>query len=282
MKHINKYTAFLEKQILLFLLTIAFCVGYFNVMGQTIINLKYEEEKGGMPYSFVNISDSQYLHISYDEDMGARSSFRYEFNNNIPDGDYIVYVNKKLGAKGNYKNGKKEGEWHQYSENGHHNITTYKNGLEDGMSHWYLTNGEHQMTPYKNGKLSGRGEIIDSVGNVSKVVCWNNGNTIRTYFENNKITIRQYYITVNGVSQEMRREYYTADNNLKEVVDFAYTNGVGAEYAIPLKSLQLNGNEIYKFPYGTFHIKYKSNRIIEYSFYDADGKLLTKEGNQGL
>lgn len=74
----------------------------------------------------------------------------------IKDGDgyYITYHNNgQLQIKGEYKNGKKFGEWIWYYSNGKiHYISNYKDGLEDGIWKFYKEDGSLQYeTENKNG-----------------------------------------------------------------------------------------------------------------------------------
>ena len=70
----------------------------------------------------------------------------------------IVYHNNgNVALIGNYKNGKKEGEWKYYRENGKlEGIVNFKNGKQEGEWKWYHENGElKEIGNFKNGKPEG-------------------------------------------------------------------------------------------------------------------------------
>ena len=78
--------------------------------------------------------------------------------NGKEEGPWVRYhENGQLGDKGDYKNGKKEGPWVHYHENGQLGAKAdYKNGKKEGPWVYYHENGQlFNKGDYKNGKKEG-------------------------------------------------------------------------------------------------------------------------------
>jgi antitoxin component YwqK of YwqJK toxin-antitoxin module len=78
--------------------------------------------------------------------------------NGKKDGDWVSYHdNGQLDEKGNYKNGKKDGDWVSYFDNGQLAAKgNYKNGKADGYRVNYWANGNLLAKGvYKNGEMDG-------------------------------------------------------------------------------------------------------------------------------
>ena len=69
--------------------------------------------------------------------------------------DQLSLVESQLRFKGNYKNGKPDGLWEEYEENGQlWSKENYKNGIPDGP--WEIFNEEGKLTKtleWKDGEL---------------------------------------------------------------------------------------------------------------------------------
>lgn len=79
----------------------------------------------------------------------------------------IYFENGKLQAKGNYKNGKREGKWVCYKRNGKLEWRAdYKNGLENGLVECFNENGNWRKMNMLNGCEQGATTEynIDSTG----------------------------------------------------------------------------------------------------------------------
>ena len=79
-----------------------------------------------------------------------------KLKNGKREGLWVFYWdNGQLNSKGTYKNGKEEGPWVEYHENGQLNSkVTYKNGKEEGPWVWYNEDGtvnEEYTETYKDG-----------------------------------------------------------------------------------------------------------------------------------
>ena len=84
-------------------------------------------------------------------------------------------------VKGNYKDGKEEGIWEFYYDNGQiYSKTTYKNGRLNGDYEEYLSNGqlERKLT-YKNGKLDGVWLEYYENGKLNYKIIFKNGERIK-------------------------------------------------------------------------------------------------------
>ena len=87
----------------------------------------------------------------------------YQKFNSTPEQETLTpyiehYSNGNIWVKGQHNsNGKKEGVWELFFENGNiHWRTPYKNGKEDGIVERFFENGNIRMrTPYKNGEKDG-------------------------------------------------------------------------------------------------------------------------------
>ena len=77
---------------------------------------------------------------------------------------------RKLAIIDNYKNGKREGEWKFYHENGKLGIGNYKNGEQEGESKWYHENGKLDIIGNsKNGKQEGESKWYHENGKLKVI-----------------------------------------------------------------------------------------------------------------
>ncbi|MDG2313138.1 MAG: hypothetical protein P8M15_03800 [Alphaproteobacteria bacterium] len=84
-------------------------------------------------------------------------------------------------VKGNYKDGKEEGVWEFYYDNGQiYSKPTYKDGKLHGYYEEYLINGqlERKLT-YKNGKLDGVWEEYYENGKLNYKITFENGERVK-------------------------------------------------------------------------------------------------------
>ena len=97
-----------------------------------------------------------------------REVARLSDNHFIADGYYREYhPNGQLFVEGTYKNGRQEGEWTYWYDNGTKNrVVTYKNGYPDGAWEAYRADGTLQAKrEFKNGKREGEWAVFDDTGN---------------------------------------------------------------------------------------------------------------------
>ena len=94
------------------------------------------------------------------------------FKNGKGDGSWIRYHdNGQLDYKGDYKNGKSEGSWISYHDNGLlMSKGDYKNGNQEGSWVGYMDDGQLRYKgDFKNGKREGSWVIYEYDGSVDKV-----------------------------------------------------------------------------------------------------------------
>lgn len=118
----------------------------FPSWGETIDNLV---ERDGIHYK-------KFSDIPFTGKVSGKLSGSYK--NGKAEGEWIAYWdNGQLDAKGSFKNGKRVGEWIHYHENGQLWMkSSYKNGKEEGFWEVY----------YDNGHLESEGEFKKGEGGV--------------------------------------------------------------------------------------------------------------------
>jgi antitoxin component YwqK of YwqJK toxin-antitoxin module len=82
----------------------------------------------------------------------------------------LYYPNHQKYMEGEYKNGKREGVWKSWNENGNlWSEGTFKNGLDEGLRTIYHENGKKFIEGYyTNGKKTGIWKFYDENGNFVK------------------------------------------------------------------------------------------------------------------
>jgi antitoxin component YwqK of YwqJK toxin-antitoxin module len=172
---------------LCFLAQLGFC--------QTKIKLTSPQSKYDN-YHLENISDTIYIEITHQEDMGARYGQTYRLKSNVPDGKYEIYVDNNLELRALIKDHKKNGVWKTfYSDGKLQSIRKYKDGVCNGKI----------LNYHKNGKVSSRGKCIN--GKMK--------NMLTSYYESGKIQAKNYY--VNG--EHVKQEVYYENGKLKLTCD---------------------------------------------------------------
>ena len=104
--------------------------------------------------------------------------FNGSFKNGKKDGSWVEYSdNGQLASKGEYKNGKEEGSWVEYSDNGKlASKGELKNGKEEGSWVYYHENGKlFSKGEYKNGKEEGSWVEYHENGKLSSKCEYKNG-----------------------------------------------------------------------------------------------------------
>lgn len=169
-------------------------------VAQTKIYLKgpkYISEWGSFygDYQFVNVIDTAYLTIGHQEDMGAQYGHYYEFKNNVPDSEYLIFVDDTLRSRAFMKNFNKDSTWTNYYGNGKPaNISQYKTGKLNGEKNYYYETGIIRLKEkylndipigiityfYESGKIE-RKCYIDNGTKVKEEVFDENGKIIHVY-----------------------------------------------------------------------------------------------------
>lgn len=154
-----------------FLTTISVAQTKIYLKGPKYVN-EWETFHGD--YQFVNILDTSYLTVGHQEDMGAQYGHYYEFKNNVPDSEYLIFVDDTLRTRAFMKNFNKDSTWTNYYGNGKpSNISQYKIGKLNGKKIYYYETGLIRLKEkYVNDILVG---------------------TTTTFYESGKIESKIYY-----------------------------------------------------------------------------------------
>jgi len=148
------------KNILITFFTILFCLTSSVGWSETIDDLV---KRDGLYYK--KFSDVPFTGKITGKTTGS-------FKNGKLDGSWISYHdNGQLMSKGDYKNGKSEGSWISYHDNGLlMSKGDYKNGNQEGSWVGYMDDGQLRYKgDFKNGKREGSWVIYEYDGSVDKV-----------------------------------------------------------------------------------------------------------------
>ncbi len=102
--------------------------------------IKSENKNLEFDYDLVCAKDSVYIDFKYSGDFGITYYVSFRLKENIPDGEYRIYVDNKLAQKSYIKNGLKDSLWVEYQENGERRETPYHKGAIDGYIIEYYDN----------------------------------------------------------------------------------------------------------------------------------------------
>lgn len=137
-----------------------------------IINNKI---KSGYEYKLVDPKDSIYVTIKYSGDFGLVNSTYFVLKDNLPDGEYEIYVDDKLRKISFFKNGLKNNQWIDYLENNEKQITEYSNGKIKTVFKYF-----------PDGSLKSK-SCFNSKGIKMRTIYYNSGGIkMKEYFQENK------------------------------------------------------------------------------------------------
>lgn len=129
----------------------------------------------------------------------------------VKEGKSVSYhPNGKVGVEANYKNGKLDGDFKSFYQNGTPwQAVQYKDGVENGMSVAYFESGKKQLEEfYKNGDLEGTSKEWDSTGTLRREFEYKDGElngVARIYDEEGVLTEDMEF--VNGTRQGKYHQY---------------------------------------------------------------------------
>lgn len=125
----------------------------------------------GYEYQLVNPKDSVYVTIKYSGDFGMVTSAYYVIKDNLPDGEYNIYIEDKLRNVAFFKNKLKYNSWIEHREN-----------------------IEKQVIKYSNGKIKRVVEYFPN-GSIKSEACFNSKGiqTRVIYYENSSLKIKEYF-----------------------------------------------------------------------------------------
>lgn len=158
-------------------------------IAQTKIHLKapkyineWESYRGD--YEFVNILDTAYLKVGHQEDMGTQYGHYYELKPNVPNGEYLIFVDDTMRLQAFVKNFNKDSTWTNYFGNGKSAYTSqYKNGKLNGESIAY----------YENGSIRSKGKYLNNIP----------VGTATTFYKSGTIESKCYYDNGTKVKEEV-------------------------------------------------------------------------------
>lgn len=151
--------------------TLLLCI---NCVSQNVTKIhisKVKSEIKGIKYEYKvkDSTDLNFINIKYKEDMGHVTNVQYTLKENLPDGRYKVYLDKKLTQNGRIQNGFKEGIWITYNDKGEKWLTPYLKGKASGVIKEFYKDGSLKREThvqanevlfrtafYKNGKVKTR------------------------------------------------------------------------------------------------------------------------------
>jgi antitoxin component YwqK of YwqJK toxin-antitoxin module len=147
---------------------------------------------------------------------------------------YFYARSGHLFSKGEYKNGKREGEWLWYYDDGTiKEKSNFKNGLREGESEVFYENGLHSYTcSYKNGALEGSYTAYEISGYKTQSATMVNGKlegTATAYYEDGTKKAEINYLA-GKLSGELT--LYTIDGKLSKKLNYllGMRNGNSKEY----------------------------------------------------
>lgn len=113
--------------------------------------------KVGYDYQLVSQKDTAYVAIKYSGDFGIVYSPHFVMKDNLPDGQYKIYVDNELRKVLFYKGGLKDSLWIEYRDNGEKEIMPYSKGKAEGIIIEYYKDGSvKRKTCIKNNVIKRR------------------------------------------------------------------------------------------------------------------------------
>ena len=208
--------------------------GYFPpdlLRGRYTIDLKRFTKTIGnkhfMELDFIDKSDTAFVKLHPNGDMGVRYETTYDLKGNLTNGYYAVYVNDTLKLSATYLDRK-------------------RNGIYSVKYPFYYTD-----IPYKNGVPDGVGKTVYNTGELKN----------RSIFSENKYFIRTSY---NKQSQVETNEFYVNEvlvrwEVFKDGKLLSVTERNGKDKSLP--TTVINGMKIYTYKEGVFNVTYENNAI---------------------
>ena len=174
----------MRKLLTLTFLTILFCLTSTVVWSETVSRDDLVE-RNGLYYkqlTILQIVQRPSLYFSRVPFSGqVKGKWNGEMRNGKMDGPWEIYhENGQLYIKGKYKDGKADGLWEYYLENGQlMRKENYKNGKQDGLFEFYHWNGQlWEKGHFKDGNKDGLWEYYDENGNLKRKETFKNGKKI--------------------------------------------------------------------------------------------------------
>ena len=118
-------------------------------------------------------------------DLVMRKGLAYKRGSGLYSGAVVSYfpqtakekengVDRRIAKEGEFKNGRKEGDWTTYSWNGEYSVIPYENGKRHGLAKWFYTNEVVKREQwYGNNMRHGSGTYRNANGEITKQVFYN-------------------------------------------------------------------------------------------------------------
>ncbi|MBT6937222.1 MAG: toxin-antitoxin system YwqK family antitoxin, partial [Candidatus Marinimicrobia bacterium] len=185
--------------------------------------------------------DTTYLKIEYNiENLLVRDDvYVKKFSDEILNGEVFKMFGEMKVPLGNMKDGKKEGKWADWYENGHKKQeTTFKDGKPDGLvTAWYENGQKKRERTFKDGKLDGLKTYWNEYGQVVEETVFDLGNLMNKkeydYYPTGEVYtietnegIITYYSIKGEIEKETKNgkiwngkliEWWNDDNKKKEI-----------------------------------------------------------------
>lgn len=192
-------------------------------------------------YSFINPSDSVFISLIHQEDMGHVYGFTYIFKPNIPDGKYRVYNDEKLLKQ-----------------------VIFKNHMRNGLSIEYYDNGDSMQILYNNDAITGNVITYYSNGNIKAKQFFDGKLHFRFNYDINRQLLRNEIFYNN---QLYRYEVFNKDRSLKE--GHIYINFKDHKDSI-FDGTKLNGIHRYLLGDSVLSVHYRNDHIINYKWINKN------------
>lgn len=219
----------------------------------------------------------------------------YSYKNGELDGLNVVYYKNNIKEIGHWKDGKQNGLFQMYTEDGILiDSGTFKNGERDGVTkQFYNDTGKLRVSAnYKNGVLEGEFKAYYPNGNLQGEVNYVNGEMngeFKEYHENKKIRLSGSY---KNSLQEGEWKSYLEDGTLESIINYkaGELHGIKEDYykngnvwtRQEFKNNDLDG--VYEVYYENgnpqLKAKIKNGQTIEEQRFNHDGTLYNEQGEK--
>ena len=216
----------------------------------------------------------------------------YSYKNGELDGLNVVYYKNNIKEIGHWKDGKQNGLFQMYTEDGILiDSGTFKNGERDGVTkQFYNDTGKLRVSAnYKNGVLEGEFKAYYPNGNLQGEVNYVNGEMngdFKEYHENKKIRLSGSY---KNSLQEGEWKSYLEDGTLESIINYkaGELHGIKEDYykngnvwtRQEFKNNDLDG--VYEVYYENgnpqLKAKIKNGQTIEEQRFNHDGTLYNEQ-----
>lgn len=258
---------------------------FYDEEGKLSVDAQFDkkgERTGKWQWYYKNGNTKEILYYKNGKKEGENTLFfengkKYietTFKNDEFDGVYKMYNNDGgLIEKKYYKNGKIDGPYESYFAVGEtikEFDVTYKEDQVEGIVTEYHANGAiYLTTPFKETKRNGLEKKYNSHNKLIAEIGYSENKLegiYKLYYPDG--TLREEGASVAGFFNGPWKIYYP-DGTLYE--DFTYDNGsIQGIY----KSYNPDGTLLYEY-------EYKKREIIEYTFYNREGKIINNERKKG-